>query len=381
MPARRVQNRLDSIPATTRAAHAASEVVDEALRRQSQFPEDTAIWAGTGAMFIALGREMEQRGQRMLAADRTLDDAREESRRLQQWRDRLAKSLYQEVGELRRRVHAVLGRRSGVEYLRFLGGATSRDPVELARQARRCHEVLTADAPPASPVRGVLHQWGTIAESLRSSAKELARAARDVYSAHAAEILALRNQRQAIEDFDALYRRGTRFLEAQLDIAGLPSLADRIRPGVGRRGRPRKEKSVDAHPDLVRRALESDSDVDGKSQRGLRELAEGEEIIEQRLRELPIGLEKSEQGLDEQPETVEKSQQRPREFVENGISDDIVEIERQRRPRKRIVFGLANRMTRRPRPVVVEKKVGRGWPLEEVREVAAEWWKRLRRVA
>jgi len=68
-------------------------------------------------------------------------------------------------------------------------------------------------------------------------------------------VAAMLDQRQAMKDFDRISIETAHYLEAQLILFGLPTLAAAVRPGVGRRGRPLKERPVDLYPDLVDQAM------------------------------------------------------------------------------------------------------------------------------
>ncbi len=59
------------------------------------------------------------------------------------------------------------------------------------------------------------------------------------------------DQRKAMQHFDRTATHGSQLLEAQLILIGLPTLGDAVRPQIGRRGQPLKQRPVDLHPDLV----------------------------------------------------------------------------------------------------------------------------------
>jgi hypothetical protein len=86
---------------------------------------------------------------------------------------------------------------------------------------------------------------------LRAFCAELEEALRAV-SAGRREVTAARRTRQRVlAHFEDRHLRGARLLETLLDLAGLPTLAERVRPGVGRRGRPPRHRPEDRHPELV----------------------------------------------------------------------------------------------------------------------------------
>ncbi len=121
-------------------------------------------YLGVEQLCVGIGKMIHLRGVRMLETDRALDLARADRRRRIDRRDRIAKELYREVGGLRRRIKAALGRDRGTQYLRFLGGETSRDPMTLQRQAGLLDYFLSDPeiAPPQPKLRGAVIYWGLI---------------------------------------------------------------------------------------------------------------------------------------------------------------------------------------------------------------------------
>ncbi len=394
MPSQRIQNRLRQIGPALRVAFVCPGVVAEAtwrqLGREADLPQPSgdlpvpgveSSYLGAEQLCVGIGKMIHLRGVRMLEADRALDLARAERRRRIERRDRLTKVLYREVGGLRRRIKAALGRDRGTQYLRFLDGETSRDPMTLQRQAGLLDYFLSDPeiAPPQPKLRGAFIYWDRIVMPIRTLAAELDEAIMDVYSADAGVTAALADQRQAIEEFDWIYQRGCRYLEALLDLVGLPSLAELVRPGVGWRGRPRKAERKDDYPDLVARALQS-RELRGhrKSRQGLNELRRGDPKSVQGLVESQELGEKSRQGLHELQEADGKSEQAPHEPGQNCLTRSESTVKKKR---KRLLLGTAHL----PRPAIlrkrqVEEKV-LSWPLWPVRETASTWWRKLRRAA
>ena len=263
MPSKRVHDRVERCGLTVRAAFACADVVAEALgrrlrreiaehRAEAGEPGDAAAVPGSiGVAFRAIGRAIARRCRRALAADRAYDRARAELSARRRRRDRLAARLYGRLVGLRRRCGRRARRQLGLD------GPTSRDPVELGLQGFQAVRFLTR--PRRQPAAGLL-PGGPIdpqatAGELEPLCAELEEAVRAVYRGQAAVDGALFHQRRALRDLDRVYVDGARFLENTLDAAGLPTVRDLVRPGVGRRGRPPKVKRVDDYPDLVELAL------------------------------------------------------------------------------------------------------------------------------
>ena len=434
MPSRRVQRRWGKIPPLTRVASAASGVIREAICR-SLFgtldnPEQRATsscWDDTGRELIILGQAISHRGEIMLDADRDLDESRARHRQARARRQRLVRRLYRLMVDVRRSVKGVLGREMGCHYFRHLtDGPTSRDPESLHLQARRVAARLADPRTAPRPRRPILvnHNWLAIADDLLELSDELQQVLTEVAMAARGAELTLRDQRRAIADFDGLFIRGARYLEALLQLARLPTLAAQVRPGVGQRGRPPKVRPVDAYPDLLARALdvldletrhaapdgevqvsegaEKRSPVDLRGARngvpgtlkthqkiaqGVRKLPAADQKIAQAVDKLAGGHGKSEQGVRECPQNGEKSHQGLRKWGEIDLSSPESAVASNRPLRKRrIVLGLANHRCHRaaaprirpaklPPPPVIPP------PIQRVQETVSAWWERIRRAA
>ncbi len=224
--------------------------------------------------------------------------------------------------------------------------------------------------------------------------------------------------------FDRTYKHVAGVIEARLIEVGLPTLADAVRPGVGRRGRPLKRRPKDRYPDLVERvraggqiavdeapakaagngsgqdvavsnvagngdaveetvanAVRNDSAGLEKSEHPFPERLMGDEKSEQPLHKRSAGDEKSRHVVPVYSASDEKSEQplhksrtheasdvvsrfRPSPAVQSCVQD----------PRRRDLEHRGD-VARRPR--------GRAMSRASVRPAKTEpaWWRRLLRVA
>ena len=341
MPSQRIHHRIERGRATVWAAFACADVVAEAVSRrlrheiaehlldQAAEPDGRGDAAATpasiGLLFRLIGRAIARRCRPMLAADRAYDRARAELRARRLHRDQLAGRLYDRLVELRRRFGRHARRCLGLD------GPTSRDPVELDLQGFQAVRLLSrprlrlpSDLPAVGPIDPV-----ATSKELEPLCAELEEAIRAVYRGQARVDGALFHQRRAIEDFDALHADGARLLERILDAAGLPTVRDLVRPGVGRRGRPPKVKPVDAYPDLVALALSRCAPQRGEVVKeapaaGPASAAEARSPEEQQsaavgdLREHPEGLSGVRSVDSPLPEGSEKSEQGRRKPAAGG---------------------------------------------------------------
>ncbi len=243
------QGILDALPA--REEHAR---VERWLAESS--PSEGRSSLTLGHIFRFAACDLEAEGEAMLAHDETLVRRRAEHRTARSRRNQLAKKVYRELSDRRRFFMGILGHRQGCDYL-DLEGPTPRDPGSLLHWARVATKVLAdpEKVPPSRYAKEV--RQGTAQMALRMEALSLAlhEAIKAAIDAEQAEIAAIAAQRTAIKRFDLLHKRTAHLFEATLDYFGLPSLAGTVRPGVKRRGRPRKQLPVDVYPDLVARVL------------------------------------------------------------------------------------------------------------------------------
>lgn len=449
MPSQRIHHRIERGHATVWAAFACADVVAEALSRrlrheiaehlldQAAEPDGrgdaAAAPASIGLLFRLIGRAIARRCRPMLAADRAYDRARAELRARRQHRDRLAGRLYDRLVELRRRFGKHARRHLGLD------GPTSRDPVELGLQGFQAVRLLgrpRLELPSDLPAGGPIDPVATSKE-LEPLCAELEEAIRAVYRGQATVDGALFHQRRAIEDFDALYADGARLLERILDAAGLPTVRDLVRPGVGRRGRPPKMKPVDAYPDLVALALSrcapqreevveetpaahpataaevrSQEEQRSAAVGGAREhpedssgvrsvdssLAEGSEKSEQGLRKPAAGGEKTVHVVHKPPAEQEiivcdlhkprtereKVVQGVRKSINSDISDLLTAFTAPP-PIRGCGHGRGSRRSDGPRRRIGPERRER-WSrdasaLGRMRRAAAAWWKRMQRAA
>ncbi|MEM7355583.1 MAG: hypothetical protein AAF657_32515, partial [Acidobacteriota bacterium] len=207
-------------------------------------------------VFRWIAQDLEAAGEAMEARDRAFERCLAESQGLRQRRDHLAKGLYRELSWIRRCFNGLLGYKEACAYL-DLAGPTPRDPADLVAWAQQAAGVLadSEKAPAYESAEGGRLATSGLAALLAEQGEALQAAIRAVHRAVQGESAAREARLKVITAFDQEHQWSARTLESVLDYLGLPSLAATVRPGVKRRGRPTKERPIDAYPDLVRRVL------------------------------------------------------------------------------------------------------------------------------
>ncbi len=285
MRSKRIKHRFKQALATIHAAFAFADAVVEATRRGLCQGSDRATAGAapeqaSGEIFVILGRNLRRQLERMLAADDRYRSLRARLRRRRSRRDKIAKRGYALLVDTRKYLHGFFGYEGTCEVL-GLRGPTEREPRALHRQLG---EVVwwarNRDGKPEPLVAGgedeaekCLTRLEELHEELDQVIDEIGRGAREVEAA-------MLDQRAAMAEFDRAYKHGAGAMEAQLIQVGLPTLAAAVRPGVGRRGRPLKQRPVDLYPDLVEQVrneglVELDVTVAGDVRNGMAGLIAG----------------------------------------------------------------------------------------------------------
>ena len=395
--------------------------------------------SASGQTFVILGRELEHRRQHMLAADDDYQEERARQRQRRRRRDRCARRANRGLVAARRILKGLFGYPGACRYL-GLSGPTEREPWALHFQLgealwwARNHdaEVEPLHAGAEEEAEACVASLELLHEALRQAIAGVLHGSRDVEAA-------MLEQRRAMADFDHTYKHVARVLEARLIEIGLPTLADAVRPGVGRRGRPLKQRPKDRYPDLVERMRAGGqvvlddapskaadhgsgqdiaaSDVTGnrdaaregvmtaarddsagleKTEHPFPECSTGEEKIEHPFPERSTGDEKSEQLLPERSKGEEKSphvlperfaggekSEQPLYKLAAGDASDLVSRLKPS-PAVRSCAQDPRRRDLEPRRDISRRPKGKALSRLSAKPVGAEspaWWRRLLRVA
>lgn len=254
MPSQRVRNRSHQALPTLWAAFACADAVAEATRRQlgRSVRSEPSLAQSSGQTFVLFGRGLQRQLRALLTADGRYQRRRARQRRYQARRDLVARRLQREFVQVRRYLKGLLGYRGACEYLGF-SGPSPREPTEVFYQVREAVLWAQSRQVPEGLFAGLEHDVRQRIDHLDALCRQLDLAMGDVARGRCEVDSAMLDQRQAMRDFDRFYKESARAMESQLIFVGLPSLAEAVRPGVGRRGRPLKERPVDLYPDLVER--------------------------------------------------------------------------------------------------------------------------------
>lgn len=189
-----------------------------------------------GPLHVAMGSYLEHLEGRLVTADNaTLAERLEERSPLRQ-RDEAAAALHARMVEVRAALEGIYGP-LGSELL-AIDGRTAQDPVVLHRQAGLAVERLRAGdtLPPVLP--GLQADPLALAAVLEPPLEQLGQALRALNEERKRTQEALVVKQGLLADYGFNVRWVARLLEALYMVAGLPGLAERVRPAVRRRGRP-----------------------------------------------------------------------------------------------------------------------------------------------
>ena len=190
-----------------------------------------------------IGAWLEKCRRVMESAASHLADVRGQLRRLRRERDRVSEDLRQQLLILRLRFDGMF-RKEPAESFLLLRGETPRDPVELliwaSRAAGRLRDRGVVEPP--SVWSGVILERASLAKFFEGYCDRLGQLLRAINDAESQEKHAISELDAAKKSVDRETGRVARFLEAAHELAGNEADARRIRPGVKRRGRPKKSR-------------------------------------------------------------------------------------------------------------------------------------------
>ena len=301
MPSKGVQDRVFLAAPTIWAAFAYSAFVSEATRRlfpegEARLHERSPEERAAKPRFLTPAQLMRANGERlcvlrdrMVAADRALEEERraldEERRR----RDGLAKKLYRQVVWARNKFEDRVGRRRVTSRL-GIAGETPRDPDAVLKVAQGAvGAMLAPHASLPEPMSGEVVAVRVVADHLTADCDALAASLETIELRESGEKAAVSVREERIAEFDEQRGNLGRFLERLLDFVEMPTLAATVRPeleGTGRRGRPSKKRPRDLFPDLVEAALALDPGA-GLTLEEIRDLVPRRPVEYRRLEDVP----------------------------------------------------------------------------------------------
>ena len=245
--ARKDQMQSEQSTSVTSAAFGCAELLDAGLTEVlGPATAEEQRLANGGGLAMRIGRRVAFLRQNYEVAKEALARVQDELRRERRERDHAFNELYPLAKNLRKICRALYGKDEGDEFL-GLRSDLPRTPKELLNafapvvgrladdnwpMPRRRTAAVTADR------EGLVDQFG---ETHRRLARALG-AVEEGETREAVLKVARRRAKKLLEDFSG---KSARFLEAGLDLAGLDDLVGIVRPGVGRRGRPRAKTQLD----------------------------------------------------------------------------------------------------------------------------------------
>ncbi len=241
--AKLVRQRMKQSSKTATAASAYADLLERALA--SALGSDGPLTIGEAARRIAARLEtLHAAMETAAAAEGRLEDLMRGYRRQ---RDAAAPKVYAYLTRIRQCLRAVFGTQPGDEFL-GIHGPTPEDPQELHDLAG---DVIARTADPRWPTPeentlAVDFKPPVVAKELKQLRDPLGAALDAIDDGGIRLTVATAARKQATAAFDFFYGKSARYLEAGLELAGLDDLVAQVRPGVGRRGRPAKQKSIAA---------------------------------------------------------------------------------------------------------------------------------------
>lgn len=376
MSCKRVRHRFQQALPTLWAAFACADVIAEATRRElgATAAADPGLAEGSRRMFVLFGRNLLRQLRNLLAVDERYQELRARQRRYQARRDRIAKRLYRELADARRFFKGLFGYDEACEYL-GLKGPTAREPWALFHQVDHAVHRAKSQEPPEGRYFGKRKDKAKqVVAGLEALCKELDAAIDDVVRGRTEVDAAMLFQRQAMKEFDRVWKESARVMEAQLIGVGLPTLGDAVRPAVGRRGRPLKKRPVDLYPDLVAR-------VRAEGLMAL-DVASEKRVAVERITVKATEDETAAASAKAAAEVADalddgKEADRAGDVFSRLILPPPVAACSLRRPRHELTAGRrGDTVERRPEgPAPGASRIRR------IRKVASAWWVRLRQVA
>ncbi len=225
------------------AAEGCAELLDVGL--EEQLGPALAVEAklpNGGGTALRVARRMATLSRSLKASKEVLERLRDELRRWRRRRDRAMSQVYDKAKHLRRGCRHLYGKARADEFL-GLRGKLPREPGDLHEQLGPLIGRL-ADAewpePSRKGMRGLSFDREEAVDGLAERYGELGRALDAVDEGETREKMALMVKDRAEKIYETFRGRGTRYLIATLELAGLDELAATLRPGGRRPGRPAK---------------------------------------------------------------------------------------------------------------------------------------------
>ncbi len=239
-----IRRQRPSIDVTTSALTYAADVALSLEPLLAQGLPEGATMPDTEVLQLSVGNLVTLYEDAMESADDAHFTSNSELNRLRLVRDDTHDRLYPKLAEIRDTFDAAYGVGTCQRIL-GIGVRIPKDPLTVRRMTARVVARLTAvdfEPPPrrddgiAVDIAAWVAALSPDLELLKSSLGGIARAKRQVVRTQEAK-------NQAVEEFERIYGRCSRFLEALYDVAGRDYLALRLRPSSHSKGKPSDDDS------------------------------------------------------------------------------------------------------------------------------------------
>lgn len=198
--------------------------------------------ASGGRLAVRVAQRMLRLKHNLELSQEALARIRDELRPWRLRRDAACDALYAQARDMRRFCRAAFGEREGDAFL-GLHGSLPREPKELHSAFG---PVMRRLADPGWSLPDVVLEGFSLdrekaAKSALDHYRDLDTALAAVKSGETREAVAQAAKKRAETVHNAFLGKGTRFLVAALELAGLDDLAGTLKPGANRPGRPAKK--------------------------------------------------------------------------------------------------------------------------------------------
>ncbi len=231
-------------------AFGCASLLDAGLEERlgSGYDDEQGLGNG-GQLAVRVALRMQHLKHNFEVAQEALERIRDTLRADRKSRDVVTDKLYERVKDLRQMSRAAFEGDTGDRFL-GLRGTLPREPKELhALTGPVVNRLADAEWPmPQTVTPSLTVDRDKSVRWVIELYRELDKALTKVKVSETRKAIALAAKERAEEAHDEFLGKGSRFLEAALDLAGLDDLAAAVRPDQGRRGRPPKKKLAAAKP-------------------------------------------------------------------------------------------------------------------------------------
>ena len=240
--------RIEEGETAVSVAYGCASLLDAGLEEQlgPAIAEEEGLGSG-GQLAVRSARRLQALKHNLEMTQDALARIQDELRGWRRRRQRATEQVFDKAKRLRKLCRHYFEEGEGDDFL-GLHGTLSSEPKKLHAAFRPViGRLADLEWPmPQGTINGLTVDREELVEGLLEGYKELDRALTAVKDGTTREAVAKAARKRAAAAHNTFLGKCTRFLEAALELGGLDELAAAVRPNVGRRGRPPKEKQLAA---------------------------------------------------------------------------------------------------------------------------------------